>query len=58
MVFIVFLPYEWRDLNVSVLWLLIVADGKGEIVVNTTDLCTLNLFAMLAIKGDTHADMR
>lgn len=39
-------------MNVSVLWMMVVADGKGGgIVVNTTDLCTLNLIATLAHDG-------
>lgn len=47
-------PYTRRDLNVFVLWMMmIVADGKGGgIVVNTTDLCTLNLIATLAHNGE------
>lgn len=33
--------------------MMIVADGKGGgIVVNTTDLCTLNLIATLAHNGE------
>lgn len=46
-------PYTWRDLNVSVLWMMVIADVKGgEIVVNTTDLCTLNLISTLAHGGE------
>lgn len=47
-------------MNVSVLWMMVVADGKGgEIVVNTTDLCTLNLIATLAHDGGScYADTR
>lgn len=42
-----------------VFWMVIVADGKGGgIVVNTTDLCTLNLFATLAHNGAMYADIR
>lgn len=40
-------------MNVFVLWMMVVADGKGgAIVVNTTDLCTLNLIATLAHNGE------
>lgn len=55
-----YLPYSWRDLNVFVFWIVIVADGKGGgIVVKTTDLCTLkNLFATLAQNGAMYADIR
>lgn len=54
-----YLPYPWRDLNVFVFWIVIVADGKGGgIVVKTTDLCTLNLFATLAQNGAMYADIR
>lgn len=35
-----------------VLWMMEVSEGKGEkIVVNTTELCTLNLIATLARNG-------
>lgn len=35
-----------------VLWMMVVSRGKGEeIVVNTTELCTLNLIATLAHNG-------
>lgn len=54
-----YLPYPWRDLNVFMFWIVIVADGKGGgIVVKTTDLCTLNLFATQAQNGATYADIR
>lgn len=33
--------------------MMVVADGKGgEMVVNTTDLCTLNLIATITYDGD------
>lgn len=35
-----------------VLWMMVVSEGKGgDIVVNTTELCTLNLIATLAHNG-------
>lgn len=49
----VYSPYSWRDLNVSVWWMMVITDGKGGgIVVDTTDLCTLNLNATLAHNGE------
>lgn len=55
----VYLPYIRRDLNVFVLWVMVVADGKGGgKVVNTTDICTLNSIATQARKCGTCMQIR
>lgn len=35
-----------------VLWMMVVSEGKGDKVVNATELCTLNLIATLAHNGN------
>lgn len=41
------------------IWIVVVDDGKGGgIVVNTTDICTLNLIATLICNGDVYTDTR